>query len=54
MKKIFLQEKGHLHINDLAMVYGIKCVRSFFKIEYWKVCYIDHDVYGLVHLKGFC
>jgi hypothetical protein len=37
MKKHFLQQGGHLQSNDLAKMYGIKCVPSFFELEYWKV-----------------
>jgi hypothetical protein len=31
--KIILQKRRHLCPNDLAKVYGIKCVPSFFELK---------------------
>jgi hypothetical protein len=37
MRKHFLRQGGHPQSNDLAKMYGIKHVPSFFELEYWKV-----------------
>jgi hypothetical protein len=37
MRIKILQQGRHPRSNDPAKMYGIKCVPSFFELQYWKV-----------------
>jgi len=53
MKIHFLQQGRHPQSNDPTKMYGIKCVPSFFELEYWKVCIptlLPHDTWCKLHI----